>query len=66
MNNPDQAQEVLDLYLFGGAAGGGATSPYATAGAYFAHGLIHANHFTPELNTFYMDGFRNSGDNEVI
>ena len=45
---------------------GNQTSPYATAGAYFAHGLIHANQFTPELHNFFMDGYRSSAHSEPI
>lgn len=65
--NTAQAQEVLNPYLNGGVGlGGGQASPYATAGAYFAHGLIHVNQMTPEISTFYKDGFRNAGNSEVI
>lgn len=39
----------------------GQPSTYATAGAYFAHGLINANKFTPEMKEFFMNGYRNSG-----
>jgi len=28
--------------------------------------LIHANKFTPEISNFFMDGYRNSGQNEAI
>jgi len=55
MCNKSQANEVLEPYLRGGNMGNqGQSSPYATAGAYFAHGLIHANQFTPETNDFFM------------
>jgi len=60
MCNASKAHEVLDPYLNGGA-GQGQTSPYATAGAYFAHGLIHANQHTQETINFFMDGYNNSG-----
>lgn len=63
MCNTAQAHEVLDPYLTGA---GGQTSPYATAGAYFAYGLIHANQHTQETTNFYMEGYRNSGQNEAI
>lgn len=65
MCNKTQATEVLNPYLTG-AGGQGQTSPYATAGAYFAHGLIHANQHSQETTNFFMDGFRNSGQNEAI
>jgi hypothetical protein len=43
MCNSSKALEILNPYLTGGAQLGGASSPYATAGAYFAYGLINAN-----------------------
>lgn len=62
MCNASQANEVLEPYLNGGAgAGQGQTSPYATAGAYFAYGLIHANQHSQDTTNFFMDGYRNSG-----
>jgi 26S proteasome regulatory subunit N2 len=66
MCNASKANEVLDPYLNGGAGAGGQTSPYATAGAYFAYGLIHANQHTQDTTNFFMDGYRNSGQNEAI
>lgn len=39
--NKEQAEEVLRPYIRGEV--GNTTSQYATAGAYFAQGLIHAN-----------------------
>jgi 26S proteasome regulatory subunit N2 len=66
MCNSSKALEVLNPYLTGGAQLGGSTSPYATAGAHFAYGLINANQFTPDHQNHFMDGFRNSGQNETI
>ena len=43
MCNSSKALEILNPYLTGGDQLGGASSPYATAGAYFAYGLINAN-----------------------
>jgi len=43
MSNSSKALEVLNPYLTGGAQLGGSSSPYATAGAHFAYGLINAN-----------------------
>ena len=37
-----------------------------TAGAYFAYGLIHQNQFSPEVAKYFLDGYRNSGQNEAI
>ncbi len=56
----------MNPYLTGGVQLGGASSPYATAGAHFAFGLINANQFTPENNTHFMNGYRDSGQNETI
>lgn len=63
MCNTTQANEILSPYLTGGAGAGGQgqTSPYATAGAYFAYGLIHANQSTQETTNYFLDGYRNSG-----
>ena len=73
MGNKSQADEILNPYFVGGGAGagvgggaGGQNSPYSTAGAYYAYGLIHANQFTPETSNFFLDGYRNSGQNEAI
>jgi hypothetical protein len=43
MLNPSSSREVLDPYLAGVGVNGGTSSPFATGGAYFAYGLIHAN-----------------------
>ena len=41
-------------------------SPYTTAGAYFAYGLIHQNGYSQELVSYFLDGYRNSGQNEAV
>jgi 26S proteasome regulatory subunit N2 len=64
MGNKKEAMQVLQPYFHG--QGGADASPYSTAGAYYAYGLIHANQCTPELITYFTDGFRNSGQNESI
>ena len=64
MGNKAEAHEILDPYFSG--AGDQQASPYSTAGAYYAYGLIHANSFTPEVSEFFMDGYRNSGQNEAV
>ena len=65
MGDKERANEVLDPYFTGGE-GGANSSPYSTAGAYYAYGLIHANQFTQETANFFMDGYRNSGQNEAV
>ena len=57
--NKSKADEILTPYFAGGA--GPNNSPYCTAGAYYAYGLIHANYFTPETNEFFMNGYKNAG-----
>ncbi len=55
---------VLNPYFTGqgiDAGAGGATSPFSTAGAYYAYGLINANQYSQEVVNYFMDGFRNSG-----
>ena len=63
MGNKSQAEEILNPYFAGAAGGGqdGGNSPYSTAGAYYAYGLIHANQFSQATSTFLEDGYRNSG-----
>jgi hypothetical protein len=58
IGNKEKALEILNPYLTGA---GRQASPYSTAGAYYAYGLIHANKFTGEHLNFFMDGYRNSG-----
>jgi len=64
--NKKEAMNVLQPYFRGQGGPDGGSSPYSTAGAYFAYGLIHANQATPELVSYFTDGFRNSGQSEVI
>jgi 26S proteasome regulatory subunit N2 len=64
MGNKSQALEILDPYFSGG--GEHQASPYSTAGAYYAYGLINANSFSAEALNFFMDGYRNSGQNEAV
>lgn len=65
MGNKKEALNVLQPYFSGGGANG-QSSPYSTAGAYYAYGLIHANQCTPELISYFTDGFKNSGQNEAV
>lgn len=64
MGNKSKADEILTPYFAGG--GGANNSPYCTAGAYYAYGLIHANYFTPETNEFFMQGYKNAGNVESV
>jgi 26S proteasome regulatory subunit N2 len=41
-------------------------SPYTTAGAYFAYGLIHQNQYSQELVNYFLDGYKNSGQNAAV
>ena len=41
MGNKESAETILNPYISG--QGGGSSSPFSTAGAYYAYGLIHAN-----------------------
>ncbi len=44
MGNKKDGMQVLQPYFQGGAAGADQqSSPYSTAGAYYAYGLINAN-----------------------
>lgn len=61
IGNQSKADEILNPYLAGSAEGGVPSSPYSTAGAYYAYGLIHANSFSEDTCNFFMDGYRNSG-----
>jgi 26S proteasome regulatory subunit N2 len=53
MGNKKEAMAVLNPYFTGhGIDGGNANappSPYSTAGAYYAYGLIHANQYNQEV-----------------
>lgn len=64
--NKKEALNVLQPYFRGQGGPDGGSSPYSTAGAFYAYGLIHANHATPELITYFTNGFRDSGNSEVI
>lgn len=64
MGNKKEAMAVLNPYFVG--QGGQAPSPFSTAGAYYAYGLIHANQYNQEVVDYFLDGFRNSGQNEAI
>lgn len=66
MGNKKEAMNVLNPYFRGQGGPDGGSSPYSTAGAYYAYGLIHANQATPELVTYFTDGFRNSGGSETV
>jgi 26S proteasome regulatory subunit N2 len=61
MGNKAQAEEILNPYFTGIANPDQQNSPYSTAGAYYAYGLIHCNQYSPETVQFLMDGFTNSG-----
>jgi len=43
MGNKKEAMTILNPYFTGSVAEGQSSSPYSTAGAYYAYGLIHAN-----------------------
>lgn len=60
--NKAEALTVLNPYFTGGQQ----PSPYSTAGAYYAYGLIHANQYNEEVVQYFLDGYRNSGQNEAI
>ena len=61
--NTKDAEEILLPYINGQ---GGNSSPYSTAGAYYAYGIIHANNYSDEAKEFLMNGYRNSGNDENI
>lgn len=44
--NKAEALTVLNPYFTGG---GSQPSPYSTAGAYYAYGLVHANQYNEEV-----------------
>ena len=65
--NKKDALKILQPYFSGiGAGPDQVNSPYSTAGAYFAYGLIHANQHTEDTVNYFMDGYRNSGMNEAV
>ena len=65
--NKKDAMSILQPYFSGiGAGPEQINSPYSTAGAYFAYGLIHQNQYSEETVNYFMDGYRNSGQNEAV
>ena len=64
MGNKAEALTVLNPYFTG--QNGQPPSPYSTAGAYYAYGLIHANQYNEDVINNFLEGFRNSGQNETI
>jgi len=65
MGDKSKAMEILNPY-FTGQVADQQSSPYSTAGAYFAYGLIHQNQYSEEVVNFLLDGYRNSGQNEAV
>lgn len=63
LGNRSQADEILRPYFTGAGAN---STPFSTAGAYYAYGLINSNNFTQSNLEFLMDGYRNSGQAEPI
>lgn len=59
--NKREALEILNPYFTGAPLPDQQNSPYTTAGAYFAYGLIHQNQYSQELVNYFLDGYRNSG-----
>lgn len=61
--NKKDAMSILQPYFSGVGSGSNdaMSSPYSTAGAYFAYGLIHQNCYAEETVNYFMDGYRNSG-----
>jgi 26S proteasome regulatory subunit N2 len=60
--NKKDAMQILQPYFSGvGVGPEQVNSPYSTAGAYFAYGLIHQNQYSEETVNYFMDGYRNSG-----
>ena len=64
--NKKDALTILNPYFSGAASAEQQNSPYTTAGAYFAYGLIHQNQYSQELVNYFLDGYRNSGQNEAV
>lgn len=64
--NKKDAEKVLEPYFSGAASAEQRHSPYTTAGAYFAYGLIHQNQYSPELVKYFLDGYSNSAQNEAV
>jgi 26S proteasome regulatory subunit N2 len=66
MGNKKEAMQILNPYFTGVNNPDQQSSPYSTAGAYYAYGLIHANQYSPEVTQFFMDGYRNAGNVEAV
>lgn len=66
MGNKKEAMAVLSPYFTGAAGPDQQSSPYSTAGAYYAYGLIHSNQYSQDVVNYFLEGFRNSGQNEAI
>ena len=67
MGNKKEAMAILQPYFSGGGVGQQEqASPFSTAGAYYAYGLINSNHHSQDTVDFLLEGFRNSGQNEAI
>mmetsp|Transcript_19208 Transcript_19208/g.32733 ORF Transcript_19208/g.32733 Transcript_19208/m.32733 type:complete len:557 (+) Transcript_19208:3-1673(+) len=64
--NKNDAMKILGPYFTGSLAPEQPNSPYMTAGAYFAYGLIHQNQNSAEVTKYFLDGYRNSGQNESV
>lgn len=64
--NKKHAMEILTPYFTGAPMPEMTNSPYTTAGAYFAYGLIHANQYSEDLVRYFQEGYRNSGQNEAV
>ena len=64
VGNKSNADELLTPYFAGGA--GPNNSPYCTAGAYYAYGLINANNFNADTNDFFTKGYQNANQNKAI
>ena len=62
--NKKDALEILNPYFHGSPEQ--PSSPYSCAGAYFAYGLINQNQHSQELVNYFLDGYRNSGQNEAV
>ena len=64
--NKKDALSLLNPYFTGAVSPDQQSSPYMTAGAYFAYGLIHQNGYSKELVDYFVDGYRNSGQDEAV
>ena len=64
--NKKDAMKILNPYFTGALTPEQQNSPYMTAGAYFAYGLIHQNQYSREITQYFLDGYRNSGQVEAV